>query len=109
VIEGLRTVLRYYDAAEVAWSAEDAAREKERRPRHLPSPEAMPAPFFADSEAAATIDQFPFLRDAVSHDPQPALLGESSGVWRPVKARALLWEHGRDELARFTAWLAQAK
>jgi hypothetical protein len=104
VVEGLRTVLRYYDAAEVAWTAEEAQREKEKRPRHLPSSEGMAAPYFADSEAAVAIDQFPFLRDTVSRDPKPGLI-ESSGTWRPVQARMLLWDHGREELARLSDWL----
>jgi hypothetical protein len=109
VVDGLRTVLRYYDAAEVAWDAEEQTRDRERRPRHVPSPEVMPAPYFNDSEAAATIDEFPFLHDAVVHDPTPGLvMGESSGVWRPVQARALLWQHGREELGRLTTWLASA-
>jgi len=108
VVKALRTVVGYYDAAEVAWSAEDAMREKENRPRHLPSSEAMAVPFFADSDAAATIDQFPFLRDAVSRDPRPGVIGESSGSWRPVAARTLLWEHGREELKRVMGWLADA-
>src|SRR5207249_1950289 len=82
--------------------------EGERRPRHGPSSEGEPAPFFADSEAAATIEEFPFLRDAVSRDPRPGLIGESSGLWRPLQARALLWAHGREELERLTSWLGRA-
>ena len=108
VVDGLRTVLRYFDAAEVAWAADESVREHERRPRHVPSSEAEPAPFFADSEAAATIEEFPFLRDAVSRDPRPGLIGESSGLWRPLQARALLWAHGREELERLTSWLGRA-
>ena len=108
VVDGLRTVLRYFDAAEVAWAADESLRERERRPRHVPSSEAEPAPFFADSEAAATIEEFPFLRDAVSRDPRPGLIGESSGLWRPIEARALLWAHGREELDRLTSWLGRA-
>jgi len=108
VVDGLRTVLRYFDAAEVAWAADESLRERERRPRHVPSSEAEPAPFFADSEAAATIEEFPFLRAAVSRDPRPGLIGESSGLWRPLQARALLWAHGREELERLTSWLGRA-
>ena len=74
----------------------------------MPSSEAAAAPFFADSEAAATIEEFPFLRATVSRDPRPGLVGESSGLWRPVEARALLWAHGREELDRLTAWLERA-
>jgi len=105
VLGGLRTVLRYYEGAAVAWASEETQRERERRPRHLPA-ETMTAPFFADSEVAALIDEFPFLRAAVLRDPAPGLVGESGGVWRPREARTLLWERGRDELGRLTGWLA---
>jgi len=105
VLGGLRTVLRYYEGAAVAWASEETQRERERRPRHLPA-ETMTAPFFADSEVAALIDEFPFLRAAVLRDPAPGLVGESGGVWRPREARTLLWEGGREELGRLTGWLA---
>jgi hypothetical protein len=106
VAAGLRTVLRYYDAAEVAWTAEDAEREREQRPRHIPSAEGGTAPYFADSEAAATIEEFPFLGSTVAREPHPAAFGgEASGLWRPGQARVLLWERARAELARLTAWL----
>ena len=107
-VDGLRTVLRYFDAAEVAWAADESVREHERRPRHLPSSEGQAAPFFADSDAAATIEEFPFLRATVSHDPRPGLVGESSGLWRPVQARGLLWSRGGEELERLTEWLGVA-
>jgi len=107
VVEGLRTILRYHDAAEVAWDAEAALRERTRRPRHVPTAEAEPAPYFSDSEAAAVIEQFPFLRAAVAREPASGVVtGESSGSWRPVQARRLLWEHARDETGRLDAWLA---
>ena len=105
VLGGLRTVLRYYEGAAVAWASEETQRERERRPRHLPA-ETMTAPFFADSEVAALIDEFPFLRAVVLRDPAPGLVGESGGVWRPREARTLLWERGREELGRLTGWLA---
>ena len=106
VAAGLRTVLRYYDAAEVAWAAQEAEREREQRPRHLPASEGDPVPYFADSEPAATIEEFPFLGSTVAREPHPALLGgESSGLWRAGQARSLLWERARGELARLTAWL----
>ena len=109
VVTGLRTVLRYYEAAGVAWTAEEALREREHRPRHIPLPEAATAPYFADSEAAAVIDEFPFLRPLVVRDPSPSLLaGESAGLWRPVPARSLLWERGREELERLTEWMGRA-
>ena len=106
VAAGLRTVLRYCDAAEVAWAAQEAEREREQRPRHLPASEGDPVPYFADSEPAATIEEFPFLGATVAREPHPALLGgESSGLWRAGQARSLLWERARVELARLTAWL----
>jgi len=106
VVDGLRTVLRYYDAAEVAWDAEERQRERDRRPRHVPAPENAPAPFFGSSEEAAVIDEFPFLRETVTRDPSPtAIVGESSGTWRPIAARRLLWRHGGEELGRLSGWL----
>lgn len=109
VADGLRTVLRYHDAAEVAWTADESQRESERRPRHLSVWEGAGAPYFADSEAAATIEEFPFLREAVSRDPRPAFGGESSGLWRPIQARALLWTRAREELGRLRTWLASSR
>jgi hypothetical protein len=107
VLGGLRTVLRYYEAVGVAWESSDAQRERERHPRHLPEPEGATAPFFAESEIANAIDEFPFLRETVVREPRPALVvGESAGLWRPRAARRLLLAHGREELARLSAWLA---
>jgi len=106
VLSGLRTVLEYYEGAAVAWASEETQRERERRPRHLPAGETATATFFEGSEAAALIDEFPFLRATVVRDPAPGLVGESAGLWRPRQARALLWEHGREELGRLTGWLA---
>ena len=105
VLEGLRTVLRYHDAAALAWASEEAERERERRPRHMPTRDAATAPYFEDSDVAATIDEFPFLRDTVAHEPSPGLV-ESAGLWRPRQARLLLWERGREELGKLTAWVA---
>lgn len=106
VVDGLRTVLRYYDAAEVAWDAEERQRERDRRPRHVPLPENAPAPFFSSSEEAAIIDEFPFLRETVTRDPSPtAVVGETSGSWRPLAARRLLWSQGGQELGRLSGWL----
>ena len=107
VVDGLRTVLGYYDAAGVAWASEEARREHDRQPRHIPSRDSAPAPFFEDSDVAATIDEFPFLRETVVRDPQPGPIGvESAGLWRPLQARALLWDHGHEELVRLSGWLA---
>ena len=104
VITGLRTVVRYYDAAEVAWEADEDAREREKRPRHFPSSEGATAPYFADSDAEATILEFPFLRETVAREPGTGAI-EVSGLWRPIQARALLWEKGREQLDRLAEWV----
>jgi hypothetical protein len=110
VQEGLRTVLGYYQAVGVAWASEETQREREGRPRHLPPREGGTAPFFEDSAIAAAIDRFPFLRATVARDPSPnGIGGESAGLWRPQEARALLAEHGREELERLNRWLASAE
>ena len=107
VVDGFRTVLGYYDAAGVAWASEEARREHDRQPRHIPSRDNAPAPFFEDSDVAGTIGEFPFLRETVVRDPQPGPIGvESAGLWRPLQARALLWERGHEELGRLSGWLA---
>jgi PDZ domain-containing protein len=109
VLEGLRTVLGYHDAAAVAWTSEETQREREGRPRHVPTREGATAPYFEDSDVAAAIDQFPFLRDTVAREPAHGLVvGESAGLWRPQQARAMLWDRGREELARLTAWLSSS-
>jgi hypothetical protein len=105
VVDGLRTVLGYHDAAAIAWASEEAEREREGRSRHVPRDTAT-APYFEDSDVAAAIDQFPFLRDTVAREPSPGMVGESAGLWRPHEARTLLWAHGGEELARLTTWLA---
>jgi hypothetical protein len=105
VIEGLRTVLGYYEAAGVAWASAEEERERERQPRHIAVRDSAPAPYFEDSQEAAAIDEFPFLRATVVREPRPGLV-ESAGAWRPWQARALLWQHGREELGRLTTWLA---
>jgi membrane-associated protease RseP (regulator of RpoE activity) len=107
VVVGLRTVLGYYDAAGVAWASAEAQRESVRQPRHVASADTATAPYFADSDVAAVIDEFPFLRETVVRDPAPApLAGESAGLWRATEARALLWALGREERGRFATWLA---
>jgi hypothetical protein len=106
VLTGLRTVVRYYDAAAVAYAAAEEQLERERRPRHLPPNDGATAPYFESSEAAAVIDEFPFLGETVVREPGPGVIGgESSGLWRPFQARTLLWQRGREELGRLTAWL----
>lgn len=107
IVEGLRTVAGYYEAAGVAWASEEALRERQGQPRHLPMRDAATAPYFEDSDVAAAIDRFPFLRDTVAREPAPGVVGtETAGAWRPRQARTLLWEHGREELTRLTAWLS---
>jgi hypothetical protein len=104
-VSGLETVLRYHDAAAVAWSAEDATRERERRSRRLPSPESMVAPFFTDSDEESAIEAFPFLQATVVRPPSRGMVGESAGLWRPVQARTLLWDGARAEQERLATWL----
>src|SRR5262249_37659074 len=52
VIEGLRGVLRYDQAAEVAWDALETAREQSGRRRNMPMAESATAPYFEDSPPA---------------------------------------------------------
>jgi hypothetical protein len=110
VLAGLGTVVRYYDAAGVAYAAAEAQLERERRPRHIPPSAGATAPYFESSEEAAVIDEFPFLTATVVREPGRGLVGgESSGVWRPIQARTLLWERGREELGRLTTWLTAGR
>jgi hypothetical protein len=102
-VEELRTVARYFEGAEVAWDALEAERERQRRPRRLPFPDGATAPYFEDSAPAALIDEFPFLRATVAREPSGGSVVESSGLWRPLQARALLWDRGRDALDRLSA------
>jgi hypothetical protein len=51
------------------------------------------------------IDEFAFLSPTVVREPSPNLLGESSGLWRPLEARALLWREGAAELDRLASWM----
>jgi PDZ domain-containing protein len=108
VVAGIETVLRYHDAAAVAWDSEDAARERERRSSRLPTPDAMTAPFFTDSEEESAIEAFPFLRATVARQPAPGVIGESAGLWRPVEARKALWDAARTEQDRLSGWLGMA-
>jgi len=105
VVAGVGTVLRYHDAAAVAWRAEEAARERAGGSRRLPSPDSMVAPYFTDSDEETTINAFPFLAGTVARTPGPGLIGEASGLWRPVEARRLLWERARAEQEQLATWL----
>ena len=100
VITGLRTVVRYYDAAEVAWEADEAVRERDKRPRHIPSSEGTAAPYFADSDAEATIVEFPFLRSTVVREPGTAVV-EIRGCGVPSRPAP---SSGRRDASSSTAW-----
>ncbi len=106
VTGGLTTVLAYHEAAAVAWATDDTEGQRTHRPRQLPASDHV-APYYADSESAGVIAAFPFLGGTVVREPAPGMFGaEAAGVWRPLAARALLWEHARVELTLLTAWLA---
>ena len=93
----LRVALRPFEAGEVAWDAIEGERERDHRTRRVPFADAATAPYFEDSQTAAVLDEFPFLRPTVAKDPEPGFV-ETSGQWRPVQARHLLWEYGRTQL-----------
>jgi len=96
-------VVRYYRAARIAWEAGESRPGNERRMRRLPAGEGTTAPYFADSPAAALIEEYPFLAETVAREPSTLLAAETSGLWRPIQARGLLWEQGREALVRFQA------
>lgn len=94
-VAALRRAVRHFEAAAVAWEAIDGPRRAERRSRRLPVAENRTVPYFADSPAAAIIDEFDFLEATVAREPTTGSFGfESAGSWRPVWARLLLWERG---------------
>lgn len=98
VVGELRAVARYYAGAVVAWEAIEGDREQERRSRRVPVPENLAVPYFSDSPVASLLDEFDFLDGAVARRPRGVSLAESSGTWRPVWARLLLWERGAQAL-----------
>lgn len=99
-VTALRRAVRHYEAAEIAWDAIEGERVEERRSRRLPVAENATVPYFGDSPAATVIDEFAFLDATVAREPTGGPLGiESSGLWRPVWARILLWERGAREVA----------
>jgi hypothetical protein len=107
VESALALLLRYHEAAVVAWESEEALRERDRRPRRYPMARAAAAPYLPGSAVAAAIAGFPFLEATVERPPGPGVLvGGRAGLWRPVEARALLWERARAEQAALAAWLA---
>ncbi len=103
VVADLRRVVRYYEAAAVAWEAIEGSNELDRRGRRLPVAENATVPYFTDSPQAAVIDEFDFLSATVSSEPSRSRFVESSGRWRPVWARILLWERGNRELTSLQA------
>jgi len=99
-LAALRRASRHYEAAQVAWEAIEGPRAEERRMRRMPVAENAPVPYFADSPVATIVDEFDFLGATVAREPTGGPLGlESSGAWRPVWARLLLWERGAREVA----------
>lgn len=100
----LRHIARYFEAAEVAWEALEGDRDMDRRSRRMPVAENATVPYFSDSPQAAVIDEYDFLAATVSSEPSKATrFAESSGRWRPVWARILLWERGNKELQELRA------
>lgn len=103
-VDSLRNVTRYFEAAEVAWEALEGNRDMDRRSRRIPVAENATVPYFSDSPQAAVIDEYDFLSATVSSEPTRATrFAESSGRWRPVWARILLWERGNKELQTLRA------
>jgi hypothetical protein len=100
VVAELRSVLRYYEGAVVAWDAIEGDRERERLSRKLPVAESMTRPYFGDSPVASLLDEFDFLEATIARQPSGGQLIEASGLWRPVWARLLLWERGARALDR---------
>jgi PDZ domain len=98
VVTELRSVARYYEGAAVAWGAIEGDREQERRSRRLPVPDNLAVPYFSDSPVASLLDEFSFLEGTIARRPRSISLAESSGMWRPVWARLLLWERGAQAL-----------
>ena len=98
VVTEMRSVLRYYEGAVLAWEAMEGNREREHLSRKLPIPDSLAVPYFTDSPVASLIDEFPFLDATVARRPSGGRLVEASGLWRPVWARLLLWERGGQAL-----------
>jgi membrane-associated protease RseP (regulator of RpoE activity) len=98
VVTEMRSVLRYYEGAVLAWDAIEGNREREHLSRKLPVPDSLSVPYFTDSPVASLIDEFTFLDATVGRRPSGGRLVEASGLWRPVWARLLLWERGGQAL-----------
>lgn len=109
-VAALRHAVRHFEAAAIAWEAVDGPRRAERRSRRLPVAENMTVPYFADSPAAAIIDEFDFLEATVTREPTTGRLGfEAAGAWRPVWARILLRERGARAVAAARASVEGAR
>ena len=106
VVTEMRSVLRYYEGAVIAWDAIEGNREREHLSRKLPVPDSLAAPYFTDSPVASLIDEFTFLDATVARRPSGGRLVEASGLWRPVWARLLLWERGGQALEQLRTHVA---
>ncbi len=106
VVGDLRSVARYYEGAAIAWGAIEGNREQERRSRRLPVPDNLAVPYFSDSPVASLLDEFSFLEGTIARQPRGFSIAESSGMWRPVWARLLLWERGAQALETLRERLA---
>ncbi len=98
VVAEMRSVLRYYEGAAIAWEAIEGDREREHLSRKLPVPDSLAVPYFTDSPVASLVDEFDFLDGTVARRPTGGRIVEASGLWRPVWARLLLWERGGQAL-----------
>jgi len=98
VVTELRSVLRYYEGAAIAWDAIEGYREREHLSRRLPVPDSLAVPYFTDSPVASLVEEFDFLDATVARPPSGGRFVEASGLWRPVWARLLLWERGGQAL-----------
>lgn len=98
VVAEMRSVMRYYEGAAIAWEAIEGDREREHLSRKLPVPDSLAVPYFTDSPVASLVDEFDFLDATVARRPAGGRLVEASGLWRPMWARLLLWERGGQAL-----------
>jgi hypothetical protein len=106
VVTEMRSVLRYYEGAVLAWDAIEGNREREHLSRKLPVPDSLAVAYFTDSQVASLIDEFTFLDATVARRPSGGRLVEASGLWRPVWARLLLWERGGQALEQLRTHVA---
>jgi len=107
VVAEMRSVLRYYEGAELAWDAIEGNREREHLSRKLPVPDSLTVPFFTNSPVAALIEEFDFLDATVARQPTGGRFVEASGLWRPMWARLVLWERGGQALEQLRTRVAR--